>query len=308
LQVLKEKEEIRNAVKNARLAGKTVGLVPTMGYLHEGHLSLVRKSASGCGITIVSIFVNPTQFGPMEDLSKYPRDLTRDLELLANTGADIVYFPKKDSMYRDGFSTWVNENDISKGLCGKTRRHHFRGVLTIVAKLFNIVQPDVAYFGQKDYQQAILIVNMAEELDFSVKIEICPIIREQDGLAMSSRNAYLNPSERKEAVIFNRTLRFVENEFISGKDSVEDLTMIGSVYFHDNSSTAKLEYLEIKDAETLENLKVIDEYPAVVLIAGKIGKTRLIDNLILKKSDQPVFTLMDEMEQTGKTVTDNFQG
>lgn len=260
--------------------GFKIGFVPTMGALHDGHLSLVKKSKQDGNFTVVSIFVNPTQFGPNEDLAKYPRTYEKDKELLLSCNTDAIYYPSKESLYPQDFSTWVVEDNISQKLCGKTRKGHFRGVLTIVAKLFLIVMPDIAYFGLKDYQQSVLIKKMVRELNFPIQIEVLPTVRESDGLAMSSRNTYLNADERRDAIIFYRTLQNIERHFNNGERNVKKLLEIGRQYFTENSGIAELEYLEILDAENLSNIEDIRER-AVVAIGGKVGSTRLIDNIIL---------------------------
>jgi pantoate--beta-alanine ligase len=275
-----DKNDVRKACAKARDKGITIGFVPTMGALHEGHLSLVRKSKQDGRFTVVSIFVNPAQFGPDEDLEKYPRDYARDKNMLAECDVDFIYFPTNESLYSFDFSTWVNEDVVSKKLCGRTRKEHFRGVLTIVAKLFLIVMPDVAYFGQKDYQQAILIKKMVRELNFPVEIEVMPTIRESDGLAMSSRNIYLNPDQRRDALTFYRTLKTIEKSFDNEEKNISNLIGIGKQYFVENSGNAELEYLEILDSENLDGIENISGR-AVVAIAGKVGQTRLIDNILL---------------------------
>lgn len=275
-----DKNDVRKACAKARDKGITIGFVPTMGALHEGHLSLVRKSKQDGRFTVVSIFVNPTQFGPDEDLQKYPRDYMRDKNMLAECDVDFIYFPTNESLYSFDFSTWVNEDVVSAKLCGRTRKGHFRGVLTIVAKLFLIAMPDVAYFGQKDYQQAILIKKMVRDLNFPVEIEVMPTIRESDGLAMSSRNIYLNPDQRRDALTFYRTLKTIEKLFDNGEKNISNLIGIGKQYFVENSGNAELEYLEILDSENLDDIENISGR-AVVAIAGKVGQTRLIDNILL---------------------------
>lgn len=202
--VIEDIGETRTAIAEAKAAGKVIGLVPTMGALHEGHLSLVRAAATDCGFTVVSVFVNPTQFGPGEDLERYPRDLETDAALAADAGADLVFAPPPGAMYPPGYATYVEVERLTEVLCGATRPGHFRGVTTVVTKLFNICKPDVAYFGQKDAQQAIVIKRMAGDLDMNVEIRVLPIVRERDGLAMSSRNKYLNEGERKQATCLHK--------------------------------------------------------------------------------------------------------
>ncbi|MBU1023192.1 pantoate--beta-alanine ligase [bacterium] len=278
-----EKENLRKLVRDARKSGMTIGLVPTMGCLHEGHLSLVRKSVEDCDYTVVSIFVNPAQFGPKEDLNKYPRVYEQDKLLLENLGVDCIYYPTEESMYPNEFSTWVIEDRISNVLCGKSRPGHFKGVLTIVAKLFNLVQPDFVYFGRKDFQQALLIQKMVDELDFPCKIVACPIVREEDGLAMSSRNQYLSETERAEALLLSKTLFMVEESFLKGEKKAETLIDVQKRVLNGCcSENFKLEYFEILDPETLERIETVGK-SALVAIAGQVGATRLIDNVLLEK-------------------------
>lgn len=272
--------DLQDILSNVYSSGMSIGFVPTMGYLHQGHMSLVERSVSECDFTVVSIFINPTQFAPTEDSEKYPRDYDKDKELLQNAGTDLVFYPSNETMYPETFSTWVIEDKISKILCGKSRPTHFRGVLTIVAKLFNLVLPDIAYFGQKDYQQVVLIFKMVNDLNIPVDIGICPIVREPDGLAMSSRNSYLKEDERSDALVFSKTLNRVNQLFSDGIKSVESLVEEGKKYFTENCGAASLEYLEIRDAVNLDEIQTVD-WKAVVLIAGHSGPTRLIDNLIL---------------------------
>ena len=277
---ISDKNEVGKVIADARVKGMTIGFVPTMGALHDGHLSLVTKSKSDGHFTVVSIYVNPAQFSPGEDFEKYPRVYEQDKSLLGRCKTDLIYYPSNESLYSPDFSTWIIEEDISRKLCGRTRREHFRGVLTIVAKLFSIVVPDVAYFGRKDYQQSVLIKKMVRELDIPVKIEVLPTIRESDGLAMSSRNRNLDAEQRRDALIINRTLKTIAKSFETGESSVKKLLSIGKQYFVENSGQAELEYLEILDPENLDEIEKITGR-AVVAIAGKVGQTRLIDNLVL---------------------------
>jgi pantoate--beta-alanine ligase len=256
-----------------------VGLVPTMGYLHAGHLSLVKQAKQECASVIVSIFVNPTQFGPGEDLDKYPRDLARDLELLAGAGADLVWTPDPQVLYPAGFQTWVTVEDIASRLEGKMRPGHFRGVATIVAKLFNTTVPQRAYFGQKDAQQAALITQMALDLNFPVEIIICPIVREPDGLAMSSRNVYLSGDERREAPVIFRALQAGKAAYQGGERSAGKLRQVMMDVLVE-SPLARPQYVSCAHPETLVELEWIEER-ALLSLAVYFGKTRLIDNLLL---------------------------
>jgi pantoate--beta-alanine ligase len=256
-----------------------VGLVPTMGYLHAGHLSLVKQAKQECASVIVSIFVNPTQFGPGEDLDQYPRDLARDLELLAAAGADLVWIPDPQVLYPAGFQTWVTVEEIASRLEGKMRPGHFRGVATIVAKLFNTTVPQRAYFGQKDAQQAALITRMAGDLNFAVEIIVCPIVREPDGLAMSSRNVYLSVEERREAKVIFKALQAGKAVYQEGERSAEKLRQVMMDVLVE-CPLARPQYVSCAHPETLVELEWIEER-ALLSLAVYFGKTRLIDNLLL---------------------------
>jgi pantoate--beta-alanine ligase len=256
-----------------------VGFVPTMGYLHAGHMSLVRQARAENKTVIVSIYVNPTQFGPKEDLSKYPRDLARDLVMLEKEGTDVVFFPADKEMYPAGYDTWVTVDNLTKPLEGDSRPTHFRGVTTIVAKLFNIVRPTNAYFGQKDAQQALVIKKMAKDLNMNLKVVVCPTIRELDGLAMSSRNVYLNPEQRKAAPVLYQSLLQAKDLFAIGeRDSAVILEQMTATI--QKEPLAKIDYVSIADSETLAELKKIKK-SALVSMAVRFGNTRLIDNIIL---------------------------
>lgn len=277
-----EKEELRNVLIDIRASQKTIGFVPTMGSLHDGHLSLVKNSVEKCDFTVASIFVNPAQFGPSEDLDNYPRNYEQDKKLLENAKVDLIFYPENQSLYPDGFSTWIIEDKVSKVLCGKSRPTHFKGVLTIVAKLFNIVQPDCAFFGQKDYQQLLLIKKMVKDLDFPIEIIPCPIVRESDGLAMSSRNKHLSEKERNDALVLSNILSEIEKAFNDGESSTKNMVSLKDKFLADsNPNSIKLEYFEILNPYNLEALDKI-ENSALVAIAAKCGTTRLIDNIILK--------------------------
>jgi len=257
-----------------------VGFVPTMGYLHEGHLSLARRAKEECASVVASIFVNPTQFGPGEDLSKYPRDLARDLRLLESVGVALVWTPTPEVMYPPGFQTWVTVEELTKGLEGAARPGHLRGVTTVVAKLFNAVQPRRAYFGQKDAQQAAVIRQMTKDLDFPIEIVVCPTVREADGLAMSSRNAYLNPEERKAARVLFRALSAAKAAYENGERRAETLRRIMTETIN-VEPLATLQYVSCADYETLQELERV-ERKALLSMAVFMGKTRLIDNFVLR--------------------------
>ena len=268
--------ELRSARRT--LSGR-MGLVPTMGYLHEGHLSLVRRAREECDHVAVSIFVNPTQFGPKEDLSKYPRDLDKDLRLLEPLGVDLVWIPDSETMYPPGFQTWVEVESITQPLEGARRPSHFRGVTTVVAKLFTGVQPDAAYFGQKDAQQAAVIRQMTRDLNFPFEIVVCPIVREPDGLAMSSRNVYLDPDQRKAATVLSRSLRAAQGAYENGERNAEKLRGTMKEVLK-AEPLAEVQYVSCADYDTLEELETITG-KALLSLAVFIGKTRLIDNLVL---------------------------
>jgi pantoate--beta-alanine ligase len=271
--------EARAACRDARASGKRLGLVPTMGALHEGHLSLVRAAKAQCDAVAVSIFVNPTQFGPTEDLSKYPRQFDRDCQLLEKEGIEILFAPSVGEIYPDGAVTWVLVEGLSEKLDGRSRPGHFRGVTTIVAKLFHIIEPDAAFFGQKDAAQLAVIRRMVRDLDFPVEIVACPIVRESDGLAMSSRNAYLNPEERTRALVLRRSLQQVQREFQVGERTAARLISAAKEVFA-REPRVVLDYFEIVDPDTLDPVERISQ-KTLVAVAAYVGSTRLIDNLVL---------------------------
>ena len=256
-----------------------VGFVPTMGYLHEGHLSLARRAKEECASVVASIFVNPTQFGPGEDLSKYPRDLARDLSQLESVGVALVWTPTPEVMYPSGFQTWVTVEELTKGLEGAARPGHLRGVTTVVAKLFNAVQPRRAYFGQKDAQQAAVIRQMTKDLDFPIEIVVCPTVREADGLAMSSRNAYLNPEERKAATVLFRALGAAKAAYENGERRAETLRRIMTETIN-VEPLATLQYISCAEYDTLQELETVAG-KALLSMAVFVGKTRLIDNFVI---------------------------
>lgn len=262
--------------------GLTIGFVPTMGALHQGHISLVKQAKKECKVVVVSIFVNPSQFGPNEDYKKYPRVIDQDCQLLKQNNVDAVFLPTADQMYPRGFSTWVNESKLSDHLCGQSRPGHFKGVGTVVVKLFNIIQPNKAYFGAKDYQQALIIKKIVKDLNIPVKIVVCPIKREFDGLAMSSRNVYLDQQQRQQALALFKSLKSAENKVKSGCCDPKAVikTVSDFIKKHDQ---LKIDYIRIVDAQTLEPIEKIVK-PAVLAVAVFAGKTRLIDNIVLIKS------------------------
>ena len=280
MQVVRRVDEIELIIKKIKLQGKTVGFVPTMGFLHEGHFSLVRESKTKCDITVVSIFVNPLQFGVGEDFDVYPRDEAKDLKNLENLETDIVFLPDKKDFYPKGFSTFVEVEKFSNVMCGKSRPGHFRGVATVVLKLLNIVCPDKLFLGQKDAQQVFIINRMVKDLDLSVDVCICPIVREEDGLALSSRNIFLSGAERKDAVVIYKSLTSVKALIDSGEKKasliknkiVEQLRSVSSL---------KVDYVEIVDFDSLEELDDVVKGNTLIAIAVYLGKTRLIDNFIV---------------------------
>lgn len=275
--VVQTLEELRQA--RAGLPAP-LGLVPTMGFLHDGHLSLVRAARAECASVAASIFVNPTQFGPQEDLAAYPRDLPRDLELLAAAGTDLVWTPAPEIIYPPGFQTWVTVEEITRPLEGSMRPGHFRGVATVVAKLFNAFTPQRAYFGQKDAQQAAVIRQMARDLNFPLEIVICPIQREPDGLAMSSRNTYLNPAERQAATVLSRALHAAQADFANGERQAEALRQRMTEIIQ-AEPLARLQYVSCADPFSLQELDGPIASQALLSMAVYVGKTRLIDNTLL---------------------------
>jgi pantoate--beta-alanine ligase len=282
MEIVKSIEALRSALQKQRAAGKSIGFVPTMGFLHEGHLSLMRRARQENDLVVVSIFVNPTQFGPNEDLAAYPRDAIRDTELMRSVNVDIAFFPEPTDIYPQGFTTYVEvQGPITQVLCGKSRPTHFRGVTTVVAKLFHIVAPDRAYFGQKDAQQAAVIKQMVRDLNFDLQVVVCPIQREADGLALSSRNTYLTPKQREAAVILHRALKEAAQQIHEGGQrhataivrSIKE--RIGTV------PEAAIDYVEVVNADHLTPLETL-EGEILIALAVKFGKTRLIDNLQIK--------------------------
>lgn len=281
--VLRAKAQLRAALERPRREGLAIGLVPTMGYLHEGHVSLLRAARAECDLVVMSLFVNPTQFGPGEDLERYPRDEERDLRLAAEAGVDFVYAPPVEEVYPEGFATTVEVGgELTAVLDGDPARRgpgHFRGVTTVVAKLLSSVGPDVAYFGQKDAQQAAVIRRMVRDLDIPVRIEVMPTVREPDGLAMSSRNAYLEPADRERAVALSRALAAVRDAAAAGSPLAAALAA-GRAELA--AAAIEPEYLEARDAETLEPVTELRNRPVLVAVAAPVGAARLIDNVVIE--------------------------
>ena len=281
ITIVKTIEEVRAQVKAWRAEGLTVGLVPTMGYLQEGHQSLIARSVAENDRTVVSDFVNPIQFGPTEDLATYPRDIERDAALCESTGANLIFHPEADEMYAPDFCTYVDMDHLTKGLCGKTRPIHFRGVCTVVSKLFHIVQPDRAYFGQKDAQQLAVIRRMVRDLNMPLTIVGCPIIREEDGLAKSSRNTYLSAEERKAALCLSRGLNKGKAAVEAGETDAEKVKAIITAEI-EAEPLSRIDYVEIVDWNNLEPVSST-EGSILAAVAVYIGKTRLIDNFIIER-------------------------
>lgn len=281
MKIIKTIDEVRAEVKLAKGEGRSVGLVPTMGFLHEGHISLIERARRENDLVVVSIFVNPTQFGPEEDYESYPRDINNDSKLCSKAGADIIFNPSVDVIYGKGFNTYVQvEGDITKKLCGKSRPGHFKGVCTIVSKLFNIVPANRAYFGQKDAQQVAVIQQMVEDLNFDIEVIPCPIVREDDGLAISSRNIYLNVEERKAALILWKSLYEAKRKIEDGErhsNFIKDF-LVRSI---EGEPLAYIDYVEIVNAQNLEPINKL-EGSVLIALAVKIGKARLIDNILLE--------------------------
>ncbi|GAB6180987.1 pantoate--beta-alanine ligase [Desulfotomaculum defluvii] len=280
MRLCKTIEEVRLLLKTIRSEGKSIGLVPTMGYLHQGHLSLVRQAKERCDVVVLSIFVNPTQFGPNEDYEAYPRDLDRDATLAADAGVNIIFAPTAQEMYTRFFSSYVNVTGVSESLCGKSRPGHFQGVATVVTKLLNIIQPDAAFFGQKDFQQVLVIKRMVEDLNMNTEIVDVPIIREPDGLALSSRNVYLSPGERKAGLVLFRSLNLAQELVANGEKDINRLrtAVLNNIL---EEPLANVDYVEIL---ALPNLTKIEHLSGKVLLAlaVRFGNTRLIDNAVLE--------------------------
>lgn len=281
MKIIKTIAKLKEEISKIKKSGQTVGFVPTMGFLHDGHLSLVRASKKENERTIVSLFVNPLQFGPKEDLDKYPRNEKKDIKLLKKEEVDILFIPAVGELYPNGFKTAVSVKELSEVLCGASRPGHFDGVCTIVTKLFNLVEPDIAYFGQKDAQQLIIIKKMVEDLNMNIKIKGIPIVRERDGLAMSSRNIYLVNEERAHAPLLYASLRKAQ-EMINNKqiDADEIINAMHKIILGKTEGKAKIDYIEIRDVDTLEKIEKINGNTLIAL-AVKFGKARLIDNIII---------------------------
>jgi pantoate--beta-alanine ligase len=281
VKIIKKIEVIKEEISLLKNQKEVIGLVPTMGYFHEGHLSLIDIARKHTDIVVVSIFVNPTQFAPEEDFDRYPRDIVRDEKLAKEHGTDIIFYPEISEMYPQPFYTYVTTEKLSKVLCGRTRKTHFRGVTTVVAKLFNIVQPDIAFFGQKDAQQSVIIKRMVKDLNFPIDVIVGPTIREKDGLARSSRNIYLSPEERSQASIIYKALTKAKKEVEKGNRNAEEISKLAYQIIN-SAPLAQIEYVEIIDDTNLKPVKII-KAGTFLAIAVFFGKTRLIDNIYLMK-------------------------
>lgn len=282
MKLVKTIKEVRDIIKQWKADGQTIGLVPTMGYLHEGHTSLIDESVKNNNKTVVSVFVNPIQFAPTEDLESYPRDIDHDSALCRDHGADLIFNPDPSEMYKDGFSTYVDMSVLTEELCGLSRPIHFRGVCTVVTKLFNIVTPDNAYFGEKDAQQLAVIKHMVRDLNMDIKVVGCPIVRETDGLAKSSRNTYLSSEERQAALILSKTLKLGKELISNGKRNTGAIINAMTTNI-ETEPLAKIDYVKIVDSETMQPVNKIDR-PVLCAMAVYIGKTRLIDNFSFKEA------------------------
>ncbi|MBN2897136.1 MAG: pantoate--beta-alanine ligase [Clostridia bacterium] len=281
MQIIKTVAAMNGYIREAIQSGKCIGYVPTMGYLHDGHLSLIKEARKNNDIVVVSIFVNPTQFGPNEDLDSYPRDLDRDAALCEVEGADVIFHPTPEEMYPNGYSTYVETfGEITKKLCGASREGHFRGVTTVLTKLFNIVRPRNAYFGQKDAQQVAVVEKMVRELNYDIHIVPCPIVREKDGLAMSSRNSYLQGHEREDALVLSQSLELAKQMIADGERSTAVIKQAMCDKINSVEST-EIDYVEIVDAQELENVETLSG-DTLIALAVKVGKPRLIDNVRLE--------------------------
>ena len=283
MEIINRRQRMSSVARKIRREqDRTVGLVPTMGALHEGHLSLVREARRMCDVVVVSVFVNPAQFGPGEDFEHYPRDLTKDTALLTDYNVDYIFAPPVEEIYPKGFSTYVNVEGLSEQLEGASRPGHFRGVATVVTILLNTIRPDFAFFGQKDAQQALVIRRLIKDLAFDTEIVILPIIREDSGLAISSRNLYLTPDEQKSATVLHKALKQAKQAFKEGERNASRITELIRQTV-ESEPRARLDYVTIADAETLEKLDRVDDRPTLIALAAYVGKTRLIDNTILNK-------------------------
>ncbi len=290
MEIINRRQRMSSVARKIRREqDRTIGLVPTMGALHEGHLSLVREARRMCDVVVVSVFVNPTQFGPSEDYEDYPRDLTKDTALLTDYNVDYIFAPAAEEIYPKDFSTYVNVGGLSKLLEGESRPGHFRGVATVVAILLNTVRPDFAFFGQKDAQQAVIIKRMVRDLAFDTEIVVSPTVREDSGLAISSRNLYLDAEEQQSAAVIHRALKQAKEIYKKGERHAGKIAEIVRATI-ETEPRVRVDYVSVVDAETLEKLDKLDERPMLVAVAAYVGKTRLIDNTMLNKSKKDAAT------------------
>ena len=290
MEIINRRQRMSSVARKIRREqDRTIGLVPTMGALHEGHLSLVREARRMCDVVVVSVFVNPTQFGPSEDYEHYPRDLTKDTALLTDYNVDYIFAPAAEEIYPKDFSTYVNVGGLSKLLEGETRPGHFRGVATVVAILFNTVRPDFAFFGQKDAQQAVIIKRMVRDLAFDTEIVVSATVREDSGLAISSRNLYLDAEEQQSAAVIHQGLKQAKEAYKKGERHAAKLVDIVRTTI-ETEPRVRLDYVSVVDAETLEKLEKLDERPMLIAVAAYVGKTRLIDNTMLNKAKKDAAT------------------
>jgi pantoate--beta-alanine ligase len=284
MEIINRRQRMSSVARKIRREqDRTIGLVPTMGALHEGHLSLVREARRMCDVVVVSVFVNPAQFGPGEDFERYPRDLTKDTALLTDYNVDFIFAPPVEEIYPKGFSTYVNVDGVANQLEGAARPGHFRGVATIVTILLNVVRPDFAFFGQKDAQQAVIIRRLVRDLAFDTEIIVLPTVREDSGLAMSSRNLYLKPEEQQAAAVIHRALAKAKETYKAGERHANKLAGLVRAAI-ETEPLARVDYVNITDAETLESIEKVDDRAVLVTVAAYIGKTRLIDNTVLNSS------------------------
>ena len=280
MKIVSNIKEMKQAVSRVKAVGKMIGLVPTMGFLHEGHLSLVRESVRWTDTTVVSIFVNPAQFAPHEDFEDYPRDIQKDLDLLEKEGTDFVFTPSVGEMYPEGYKTYVEVHGLQEKLCGVSRPIFFRGIGTIVIKLFHIINPDLAFFGQKDAQQALILKKMVRDLDLDVQVEVLPVVRDQDGLALSSRNHYFNPEQRKAALCLSKSLNQAQDMIAAGEEETQNIIQAMKAVI-EAEPLAKIDYVEIVDTEDLSPLDKVKK-GSLIALAVYIGKVRLIDNIFVE--------------------------
>ena len=286
MEIIKKSKRMASTSELLKARVEKIGLVPTMGYLHKGHISLIKRARAECSKVFVSIFVNPIQFGPKEDFARYPRNFKKDCRFCQKAGVDYIFFPSTDEMYEKDFKTFAEVQDLGDIMCGRARPGHYRGVCTVVLKLFNIIRPNIAYFGQKDYQQLVIIKKMTKDLNIPVEIAECPTVREKDGLAISSRNTYLSYDERKNAVVLFQSLKLAEKLIINGQENLENIRKAALEKLESTPFVSKIDYFDFRDNDTLCEIERIDQKVERILIASAIwiGETRLIDNILLENN------------------------